>query len=115
MKKHTYLGVSESHRSCCLLYSLLPFDSLVPDELERSDFIHRSTNWGGGDDIDRTLKFEKKIPTIRKIVLKKPLVFDGKDYDWGHYYPWSFSVHEIWELKDSTDEIESDFFNGKYL
>lgn len=97
MKNYTFLGVSNNR--CCILSCLLPFNRLVPDEIESSDFDHDCTDWCGSDSIDRTLKILKKAPTGKKIKLSKPIFFTGSDYDCGIYYPWKFEVDEIWELK----------------
>lgn len=98
MKKYTFLGVNKFNR-CCILYCIVPFDSLIADEIEASDFIHSSTNWCGCDDVDRALKIINKVPTGKKIELPKPIVYNGSDYDCGHNYSWRFEVNEIWELK----------------
>ena len=97
MKKHIMLGVNGNN--CCKLSCMLPFDQLAPAEIEESDFTHGSTNWCGKDDIERTLSLIKMKQTGRKIILKNPIVFHGKDYDWGHEYPWTFHVKEIHELE----------------
>lgn len=99
MKKHTFLGVNKFNR-CCILYCLLPFGNLVPDELVKSDFSHDCTNWCGCDDVEKTLQHLKMTPTGNKIHLKKPITFYGTDRDMGHEYPWRFQFEEIWELKN---------------
>lgn len=99
MKKYLMLGVNSNNSKCCKLSCLLPFDSLVLDELETSDFVHDATNWGGCDMINRTIGIIKMNPTGRKHLLAKPLRFHGSDYDCGTTSPWSFAVDEIWELE----------------
>ena len=97
MKKHIMLGVNGDN--CCELKCIIPFDQLVPHELEASDFSHSATNWCGNDDIARTLGILGMKQTGRKIILKKPIVFHGNDHDCGHVYSWSFAVKEIHELE----------------
>ena len=97
MKKHTMLSVNGNH--CCELICLLPFDQLVPSEIEASDFTNSATDWCGKDYIERTLSMIEMKQTGRKIVLEKPIVFHGVDHDWGHEYPWTFHVKEIHELE----------------
>ena len=65
----------------CILVSLLNFDQLIPEELETSDFIHASSNWGGRDEVSRTLGRYKARCAGRSIALKNPLIFSGIDYD----------------------------------
>ena len=100
MRKNILLGVNSKSNSCCKLFCIIPFDSLVRSEVEANDFIHDSTNWCGQDDIKRTLGIIKMKQTGKKIILDKPIVFNGSDYDMGHIYPWQFEVDEIHELTD---------------
>lgn len=97
MKKYVMLGVNGN--CCCELFSLLSFNNLIPDEIEASDFIHDATNWCGRDDINRTLGIICMKQTGRKIILDNPIVFRGRDGDWGREYPWEFEVKEIHELE----------------
>jgi len=97
MKKHTMLGVNKNE--CCILTCLIPFNNLAPNEIEASDFVHRSTNWNGRDKIERTLDVVQMKQTGNVIVLDSPIVFRGADKDWGHTYRWSFEVNEIHELE----------------
>lgn len=96
MKKHMYLGVNGD--SCCILSCLLPFDMLVADELEVSDFTYGATSWNGRDNICRTVELRNLVPTGRILKLPRPIVFTGYDNDMGHTYHWSFAVHEIHEV-----------------
>lgn len=101
MKKYRYLGVSSGR--CCVLSSLASFDSLSEhrNEIEANDFVYEdATNWGGSDDIERTLRVKGIRQTGRKIVLPHSVLFSGTDYDMGHEYGWTFKVDEIWELKE---------------
>ena len=75
MKKYKFLGMNTADNKCCVLSCMIPFDKLIPDELEASNFSHYSTNWGGRDDIERTLKLEGLQLTGKKILLKEPLAF----------------------------------------
>ena len=97
MKKYVMIGVNDNY--CCELFSLRSFDNLISDEIEASDFIHDATDWGGQDSIDRTLKIIGMKQTGRKIILDNPIVFRGRDEDWGREYPWEFEVKEIHELE----------------
>ena len=98
MKKYMMLGVNGLR--CCILSCLIPFNNLIPDEIEASDFNHRSTNWCGYDYIGRTLDMIEMKQTGNVIVLDNPIVFQGQDYDWGHSYEWLFTVNEIHELSN---------------
>lgn len=98
MKKYVMLGVNSETNRCCKLSCLLSFDNLIPSEIEARDFVHDATNWGGQDEIERTLGFIKMKQTGKKIVLNKKITFSGTDYDMGHEYSWWFYVDEIHEL-----------------
>lgn len=100
MKKYITLGVNSKSNRCCILLCIVPFNNLVPSELEADDFIHDATNWCGQDEIKRTLGIIEMKQTGKKIVLNKPIVFYGNDDDWGRAYPWQFEVDEIHELKE---------------
>ena len=104
MKKHIFLGVNSARNTCCILKCLLPFDMLIPSEVEASDFSHSSTNWNGCDSIERTLELENKELTGRKIKLSKPIRFYGVDDDMGHSYSWEVNIDEIHELADKKEE-----------
>ena len=101
MKKHIMLGVNSRSNRCCKLFCLLPFEKIIPSEVEVSDFIHDATNWGGQDEIKRTLDIIKMKQTGNKIILENPIVFHGQDYDWGRTDYWHFRVDEIHELKET--------------
>ena len=106
MKKYKYLGVNG--KECCVLSSLLPFDALIPEEIEQTDFNHSCTNWCGRDTIDRTLTFISEDYKIgRKIILPKEIRYKGFDSDWGRQYDWSFVVKEIWELYEDAEYKDS--------
>lgn len=94
------LGVNSKENRCCKLLCIVPFDNLVPFDIEADDFIHDATNWCGQDEIKRTLRVIKMRQTGKKIILDKPIVFHGSDYDWGREFPWSFKVDEIHELEE---------------
>ena len=94
------LGVNSENNKCCKLLCIIPFDNLIPSELEADDFIHDATNWCGQDEIERTLGFIKMKQTGRKIALDNPITFRGSDSDWGRECPWQFEVDEIYELED---------------
>ena len=100
MKKYLMLGVNSNNNKCCELKCLLPFSALIPKELEASDFIHNATNWGGCDDISRTLDIHRMKPTGSKYVLVDPIRFHGCDYDCGMSTSWCFKVDEIWEIEE---------------
>lgn len=100
MRKNMMLGVNSKSNRCCKLLCLVPFEKIVSSEVEVTDFIHDATNWCGNDEIKRTLKLIKMKQTGKKIVLDKPIVFHGSDYDWGREYPWQFEVDEIHELEE---------------
>lgn len=97
MKKHIMLG-DDSKGNCCILECLLPFDQLIPDEIESSDFKHDATNWGGCDDMKRTLSIKHLTLTGRVIHLNNPIWFCGTDTDMGHSYNWYFNVIDIYEV-----------------
>lgn len=99
MKKYMMLGVNSNNNKCCELTCLLPFSSLIPSELETSDFIHNATNWGGCDFLERTLEHIRMRPTGQKYILVEPIRFYGSDYNHGVSCPWHFKVDEIWELE----------------
>ena len=100
MKKYMMLGVDSKTNSCCKLSCLIPFNSLVPSEIEANDFTHSASNWCGRDEIERTLGFLKMKQTGKKIVLDKKIEFRGADYDMGHTYNWEFEIDEIHELEE---------------
>ena len=100
MRKDIMLGVNSKSDRCCKLFCIIPFDNLVPSDIEADDFIHDSTNWCGQDEIKRTLGIIKMKQTGKKIVLDEPIVFRGRDYDMGHVYAWQFEVDEIHELEE---------------
>lgn len=104
MKKYKFLGINSKSGKCCVLSCVVPFDKLIPDLIEASDFSHSSTNWGGRDDIERTLKLEGLQLTGNKILLKEPLRYTGTDYDHGHCYGWNFFVDAIAETIDAPKE-----------
>lgn len=101
MKKNIMLGVNSKSNRCCKLFCIVPFNNLIPSEIESDDFIHDATNWCGQDEIKRTLKLIKMKQTGNIIVLDKPIVFHGYDYDWGREYLWHFEVDEIHELEEA--------------
>lgn len=104
MKKCIMLGVNSKRNRCCELRCLIPFEKLIPSELEESDFSASPTNWGGNDDIDRTLGIIQMKQTGRKIMLDNPITFHGKDCDWGQTLPWEFKVDEIHELTPTASD-----------
>lgn len=101
MKKYIMLGVNNKSNRCCKLLCLVPFERIVSSEVEKSDFKHDATNWCGCDEIKRTLEIIKMKQTGNKIVLDKPIMFYGSDYDMGYEYSWQFKVDEIHELKET--------------
>ena len=104
MKKDIMLGVNSKSNRCCKLLCLVPFERIVPSEVEATDFIHSATNWCGNDEIKRTLELIKMQQTGNKIILDKPIVFHGSDYDCGREDPWKFEVNEIHELEELLNE-----------
>ena len=64
-------------------------------DLDESDFIHDSTNWGGCDETKRTLEIENLEVVGKPLFLPHSLVFSGYDYDHGHKYEWEFVVTKI--------------------
>ena len=104
MKKYKFLGLNTADNKCCVLSCMIPFDDLVPDELEASDFSHSTTGWCGRDKIERTLKLEGLQFTGKKILLKEPLAFFGEDHDSGFRYGWTFFVDAIAETVDAPEE-----------
>lgn len=104
MKKYTMIGINSIPRRsgktyCCILKCLLPFEKIVKEDIEASDFFHSSTNWGGCDELQQTISIEKLRLTGRSICLENPIIFHGADYDHGHNYGWSFTVNEICETE----------------
>ncbi len=98
MKKHAYLGTDKNGEYGCILVSLLSFDQLIPEELEASDFIHASSNWGGRDKVSRTLGRYIARCTGRSISLEKPLIISGIDYDTFGSTGWDFEVYSLSEV-----------------
>ena len=99
MKSYPMLGVNSKSNDFCKLLSLIPFDNLTSSNIEAEDFLHDSSSWCGLDRIKTTLKIMKMKQTGKKIVLDKPIVFHGSDYNWGRETRWSFEVNEIHELE----------------
>lgn len=99
MTKYAMLGVNDQNR-CCILNCLVPFEQLKPDQIEKEDFEYSATNWGGNDDIDRTLSISNLSVTGNSIELKEPICVEGIDYDCGHQYPWEFEFSKIYETKN---------------
>lgn len=115
MKKYAYLGTDKQTKfGCvsqekygCILLSLLSFDQLIPEELEASDFIHASSNWGGRDKVSETLRSYKARCTGRSISLEKPLIISGIDYDTFGSTRWDFEVYSLSEvIVEDSREIE---------
>jgi len=88
------------------MYSVLTSD-LDPDQIIKrnekgvllsSSFTCTGTNWGGCDELDRTCTL-KKIATVDHILLKKPLDFEGVDYDHGKPDEWTVIIVEIMTVK----------------
>lgn len=99
MKKHIMLGVKADTNRCCILYCLLPFNMLVPDEIETGDFGYEATNWCGNDDIQRTLSILNRELTGNSIKLPNPITVYGADNDSGLEHRWQFSFNEIHETR----------------
>lgn len=99
MKKYKMLGVNTERLTCCILECLLPYDKIINEDIEASDFTHYSTNWNGCDSIPRTLSYKNLKQTGRKFKLKNKISFNGTDADMGHYYNWTFTIDEIRELE----------------
>ena len=97
MKKHIMLGVDPTRQHCCILTCLLPFDMLVPDEIEPDDFGYDATNWNGRDTIQRTLDLKNCKCTGRVIRLKNPITYHGVDSDMGLENRFAFKFTEIHE------------------
>ena len=98
MRKNVFIGITASGKAC-ILSSIATFDSLVKNanDVEASDFVHSSTNWGGKDSLERTLSLEHLSLTGRELSLPRPIVFTGSDYDSGHNYDWQCNVVKIAE------------------
>ena len=101
MKKNIFLGVDDYGR-CCVLKSLANFNQLCANsnEISSNDFVHFSTNWGGLDNIQRTLNIENLVLTRRILKLPKKLFFHGQDYDHGHTSDWTVGISYIYETED---------------
>lgn len=97
MQKHIMLGVNGDR--CCLLRCLIPFDGLIGQNLEVSDFWYAATADGGSDTIYRTLALKALVRTGREIVLDEPLYFRGQDAGCGHMFSWTFPVTKICEVE----------------
>ena len=98
MKKYNTIGVNKRGK-CCILSCVVPFSSFNANEIEASDFKHDCTNWGGCDDLERTLGLQGYKLTGNKIELPKPITFHGSNSDMGHNYSWEFDVYEILEIE----------------
>ena len=99
MKKYKLLGVNSEELTCYILECLLPYDKIINEDIEASDFTHSSTGWNGRDSLPRLLSFKNLKQTGRKIKLKNKISFNGTDTDMGHYYNWTFTIDEIRELE----------------
>lgn len=101
MKKNIFLGVDDYGR-CCVLKSLADFNQLCANsnEISSDDFVHSSTNWGGWDNIQRTLDIKNLVLTRRILKLPKKLFFHGQDYDHGHTSDWTVGISYIYETGD---------------
>lgn len=104
MKKNKYLGLNKDKTKCCILESLADFSTIYNnrDQLETTDFLHSSTDWGGCDDIKRTLKLQQWKMYYNTIKLSKPLHFCGYDSDCGNSYGWNF---DVWFIADVLPKI----------
>lgn len=100
MKRHIMLGVNTKTNNCCIVECLLPFDQLIPNEIEKGDFSYDCTGWNGCDSIERTLKLLNRTQTGRSIHIKTPIEIHGIDSDMGHEYRWTFEFTEIRETKE---------------
>lgn len=102
MKRYNYIGLNEDRTRCCLLRSLLDFSELekYSDELINVDFAHDATDWGGSDEVDRTLEMRNYKLTGKEVRLEKPLEFKGCDSDCGHSYYWNFKVYTIAQVEE---------------
>lgn len=100
MKKYIMLGVNKETGRCCILKSIIPFSYLVSDEIEESDFTYSATDWGGCDEVSRTLRIMHLTRTRNIIKLNKPIHVYGVDRDMGREYGWAFEFTEIHEVKE---------------
>ena len=93
----------------CLLTSPIAFEALEGcDDISADYFKHKSSGWGGADELERTLESNELALTGKEIRLEKPLEFRGTDSDWGHEYGWAIWVMAICETKSTVkkeDEI----------
>lgn len=84
---------------CCILDTYLHFNELkefLAKNKHKSYPIpgkFSSTDWGGCDDIDRTLKLYNLRLTADYI--KYEGVYEGTDYDHGHSYDFKFKFNRI--------------------
>lgn len=99
MKKNTFLGINGTRAIVlCTPYTFEQLEQNTAD-IEESDFYCYATNWGGNDDLLRTLDVMGLKLTGRTIFLPKPLCFRDKDYDNGHEYNWVFTAFVIKEAE----------------
>lgn len=87
--------------ACVLSIDEITWDWLLSNQnvIHLLNFKHNSSNWGGRDDLERTLKLEKLKLTGQKIFLGKPIILKGEDYDMGHFYKWEFEVNTLLQCK----------------
>lgn len=98
------LAINTKDNKCCLIYSLANFD-MLRDNFSLYNVKFDSTNWGGCDELDRTLE-KKNIELTGKYFLKSDEI-SGSDYDWGHEYPWTFKYDKIVEVRARGKELLS--------
>ena len=99
--KNIYIGLNFSMDKCCVLFSPLSFEQLKKERTITPEmFETKATDWGGCDDISRTLDIAKLRFISSQYVLPNSITFHGVDYDHGSKYEWDFTVCLIIEAEE---------------
>lgn len=96
-----YLCINSKENKCCIFISPMGFNDLknfidkyptlnLPGEFD-------ATNWGGRDDIDRTIV--KENFKLTNNIINYSGYYKGQDYDMGHSYQFKFRFDKLVQVK----------------
>lgn len=102
-----FIGLDFKRKNCCVLHSDFDFDFVQKhlDKFSDTDFKHSCTNWGGCDEVKRTLRIRELKLTGREILLPRPMKFAGTDFDMGGKEEWVFSVSCLLEAEHDFSSV----------
>jgi len=96
-----FIGLDFRRKNCCVLHCDFDFEFIQKhlDKFSATDFKHNCTNWGGCDEVERTLRESELKLTGREILLPRSMEFAGTDFDMGGKEEWVFSVSSLLEAE----------------